>query len=158
MPLDPDDLAEMQEIMEAEMPDTAHVYRIKRATGTPSSTSMSDGFGGIILDTNKADNEDQREYIKTYSCRGTVPRANRDQSEYSDWQNMVSETRIMINLPFDADIQLTDGIMWINAITGKVLNLEVKVIQPRADGITLQLNCVEIAEQPDFEAPTVIIR
>ena len=153
MALDPDDLKEMREIMEDSMPDTAHVYRFKRVTGTPGEINMSDNFGGIILDTAKPDGADQREFIKTYICRGTVPRANRDQAEYSTWQQMSTETKIVLVMPHNADIKMTDGILYINE-SGNRLDLEVQVIAPHSDGITLQVNCMQIAEQPDLIIPS----
>lgn len=149
MSIDAETLVELQAIMLENMPDTLHIYRKKIVTD--SSNNMSDGFGGIILDQDKDQFKDQREWIASCNCRATIPKANRDASEYTTWVQYTTETRVMFIVPYDTDIQPSDGVRFINNITGEELCFEVKVIARHSEGISLQLNCIKIDELPELD-------
>lgn len=147
MPFDEETLQDFREIMADNFSDVANIYRKIKVTVPLESTSVSDGMGGFRYNKSNSDlSKDERTKVhENIPCRVTVPRANRSDAEYSENMATISESRVVIVFPHNADVKESDRIDV--KLRGKWRSFEVQVIADHSESYSLQANCVELKVQ-----------
>ena len=148
MPIDAEELKDLQEIMAENFSDKANIFR--KQSINPLGLldySDSDGMGGATFYSAAIlkGNDVRTKIYNEVPCRVTVPRANRSDSEYSKNDAIVTESRAVICFPHNMDV--IEGDRVDVKFRGKFRMFEVQVIADHSESYSLQANCVEVQVQ-----------
>lgn len=144
MALDSTTLNTLREIMAENFTDLADIYRKTVVTSPGDTPNVSDGMGGFIYNKPNLDiSVDERTLVlEDVKCRVTVPRSNRESSEYESDSVRFTESRAIIIFPHDTAVKEGDRVD-VTA-RGRKRSYEITVIADHSESYSLQTNCVEL--------------